>query len=116
MAITIEKARVSLLENYWLQREQFRREVYYLTMLHSKDELTEEGRVRLVSMKRAVEAMDNLYKELDDSYKTIIDMRFNEDDIAEWIEIADELNCSTQKVLRKRTLLMQRTATRIGIL
>lgn len=116
MVITIEKVRVSLLENYWLQREQFKREVHYLKILHSKNELSEEERVRLLSMERAIGVMDKVYNDVDDSYKTIIDMRFNKDDIAEWIEIADELNCSTQKVLRKRTHLMKITAAQIGIL
>lgn len=116
MTITIEKVRTTLLENYWLQREQFKREIHYLTLSHSTDELSEKDRVRLVSMKRAVDVMDSIYNSVDDSYKTIIDMRFNPDDVAEWIEIADELNCSTQKVLRKRTRLMEMTAAKVGIL
>lgn len=114
MTITIEKVRIALLENYWQQRNQFRNEIHYLSM--DPEELSEESKVRLVAMKQAIEAMDAIYDSVDDSYKTIIDMRFNPDDVAEWVEIADELNCSTQKVLRKRTCLMKKTAAKIGIL
>lgn len=65
-------------------------------------------------LKKVVDTIEQLYTELDNDLKTIVDFRYWSDDFYEWEEIADQLYMSRHKVLRKRNRLIQETAKRIG--
>ncbi len=61
------------------------------------------------NLKRIIKTVEDLYNELDD------DMRYwDTDGCYEWEDIADKLYISRHKVLRKRNILIDKTAERIG--
>lgn len=68
------------------------------------------------NLKQIVQAVELLYQESDEDTKTIVNMRYwdNENNCFEWEEIADKLYISRSKVLRKRNSLLDETAKRIG--
>lgn len=111
--MNLDKAALQTLERYWCQREEFERQVAFLSTV--QNELSDSELIRLRSMKFVTNAMKELYKNLDDSMKKIIDMRYQSDAL-DWIEIADQLNCSRQKVLNKRIVCMKKLAEKIGFL
>lgn len=67
-------------------------------------------------LQNIVHVIDKLYKELDHDQKTIVDMRYwdKEDNCYEWADVADKLYMSVHRVLRKRNLLIDETAKRLG--
>lgn len=66
-------------------------------------------------LKNIITNLEHMYKELDHDLKTIVDMRyFDSEQCYEWEEIADKLYMSRNKVLRKRNILIDKTAQRIG--
>lgn len=66
-------------------------------------------------LKNIITTLEQLYKELDHDQKTIVDMRyFDKRECYEWQHIADELYMSVQRVLRKRNMLIDETARRLG--
>ena len=67
------------------------------------------------NLKRIVGAIDNIYSSLEGDKKTIVDMRYwDAAGCYEWEDIAEELDISRNKVLRKRNLLIDKTAERLG--
>lgn len=68
------------------------------------------------NLKKITKAVNKLYSKSDDDIKTIVDMRYwdEEDNCFEWEEIADRLNMSRSKVLRLRNALLNQTAKEIG--
>ena len=70
---------------------------------------------RYQNIKRVINAIDHTYNTLDDDLKTIVNMRYwDKDDVHEWEDIAEVLFMSRNKVLRKRNLLVDKTAERLG--
>jgi len=67
------------------------------------------------NLKRIIKAVEDLYRDLDEDMRTIVDMRYwDKDGCYEWEDIADKLYISRHKVLRKRNILIDKTAERIG--
>lgn len=59
--------------------------------------------------------MEDLYSELDEDMRTIIDMRYwDKEGCYEWEDISDKLYISRHKVLRKRNIFFDKIAERIG--
>ena len=70
---------------------------------------------RYQHLKNIVNTIEQLYKDLDEEAKIIVDMRYwSTSEFFEWEEIADKLYMSRNKVLRKRNILIDETAKRIG--
>jgi len=66
-------------------------------------------------LKNIITTLEHLYKELDHDQKTIVDMRyFDKHEAYEWQHVADKLYMSVQRVLRKRNMLIDETAKRLG--
>lgn len=70
---------------------------------------------RYQHLKKTIDAIEGLYKELDDDLKTIVHMRYwDKEGCYEWEDVADKLYMSRNKVLRKRNVLIDKTAERMG--
>ncbi|WP_427108274.1 hypothetical protein [Lysinibacillus xylanilyticus] len=66
-------------------------------------------------LKNIITTLEQLYKELDHDQKTIVDIRyFDKHEAYEWSHVADKLYMSVQRVLRKRNMLIDETARRLG--
>lgn len=66
-------------------------------------------------LKNIITTLEQLYEELDHDQKTIVDMRyFDKQEAYEWQHVADKLYMSVQRVLRKRNMLIDETAKRLG--
>lgn len=66
-------------------------------------------------LKNIITTLEQLYKELDHDQKTIVEMRyFDKQEAYEWSHVADKLYMSVQRVLRKRNMLIDETAKRLG--
>lgn len=64
---------------------------------------------------KIVRAIEQTYASVDKDLQTIVDMRYwDKEGTYEWEDIADELYISRSKVLRKRNLLIDKTAERLG--
>lgn len=135
---TLSKHDIPKLEEYWIKHKENKRRLQFraweLTEQREPDENTgsssgiavskptEQKAVSLAddilynNLKTITKAIDRIYKESDDDLKTIVDMRYWDDDsnCYEWDEIADKLFMSRSKVLRKRNTLLDETAARIG--
>lgn len=135
---TLNKNDIPKLEEFWIKhkenkkRLQFRR--WELTEEREPDEntgcssgnsISKPTELKGVSLaddtlyqnlKTITKAVDAIYEESDEDLKLIVDMRYWDDELNcyEWEEIADKLFMSRSKVLRKRNLLLDETAKRIG--
>ena len=126
------------LEGYWSNLEQLKKDMRYREweLLHPYQETdanvggsrsnhtsdTTGNRATLLAedkeyqnLKNIVTTIENLYPELDDDQKIIVQMRYwDKKECYEWQHIADELYMSVQRVLRKRNNLIDETAKRLG--
>lgn len=68
------------------------------------------------NLKHIVQTVEAMYKDLDEDVKQIVHMRYwgDKNECYEWDEIAEALDYSRSKVLRKRNNLVDETAKRIG--
>lgn len=113
--MTLAKFEIEVLENYWVNYEENRKRVQ-----HRESELSQLGKnpaedAFIQRYTTITNAIKQLYSELDDDLKTIVDMRYwNPSGITEdWIIIADHLYMSRSKVLKKRKWLIEKTAKRV---
>ena len=124
-------------EKYWIDYEVYKKKLKYREweLLHPHNEQGElvGGRSNTISdttakkatvlandayyqnLKRIIKTVEDLYRDLDEDMRTIVDMRYwDKDGCYEWEDIADKLYISRHKVLRKRNILIDKTAERIG--
>ena len=134
---TLSRSEIQNIEKYWIEYEQYKKKLKYREweLLHPFNEGGElvGGRSNTISdttakkamkltndafyqnLKRIILTVEDLYKELDEDMRIIVDMRYwDKDGCYEWEEIADKLYMSRHKVLRKRNILIDKTAERIG--
>lgn len=134
---TLSRSEIQTIEKYWIEYEQYKKKLKYREweLLHPFNEGGElvGGRSNTISdttakkamkltndafyqnLKRIILTVEDLYKELDEDMRIIVDMRYwDKDGCYEWEEIADKLYMSRHKVLRKRNILIDKTAERIG--
>lgn len=126
------------IEHYWINHNDNKRQLKYREweLLNPHNELdmntgggrsgkismpTENKAVLLAGDKRyqnlqhIVNTIESMYAKLDHDLKTFVDMRYwDTDGCYEWENIADKLYMSRHKVLRKRNILIDKTAERIG--
>ena len=131
------KADLEKLEGYWINLNQLKKDMRFreweLLNPHQENEKNVGGKGSNISnptenkaiilaedreyqnLKSIIETIEKLFDELDEEQKVIVQMRYqNTKDCYEWQHIADELGMSVQRVLRKRKLLIDETAKRIG--
>lgn len=137
----LSRLEIQQIERYWITHEENRKQLRYLEweLLNPHNEAdtnigggksnkisnpTERKAIILAdnkkysNLKSIVEGIDKLYTELDEDLKTIVDMRYwdKEGYCYEWEDIADKLYMSRRKVLRKRNVLIDKTAEVIGFI
>lgn len=129
---------IQKIEHYWINHKDNKRQLKYreweLLNPHNDMEMntgagrsgkismpTENKAVLLAGDKRyqnlqhIVNTIESMYTKLDHDLKIIVDMRYwDTDGCYEWEDIADKLYMSRHKVLRKRNILIDKTAERIG--
>lgn len=128
---------IKKIEEYWINHEQNKKQLKYreweLLYPYQEEEriggissgnisnTTQQKAMALMqdafyqNLKKIVEAIEGLYTTLDSDSKTIVDMRYwCRNDFFEWEDIADKLYMSRHKVLRKRNMLLDKTAKAIG--
>lgn len=134
----LSRSEIQTIEKYWTDYEDYKKQLKYreweLLNPHNEEALNFNAKSSKISnpthnkaiilmndvyyqnLNRIVKTVEDIYKELDDDLKTIVDMRYwdNENNCYEWQHIADELYMSVQRVLRKRNALIDMTAKRIG--
>lgn len=134
---TLSRSDIQTIERYWIELEQNRKKLKYREweLLHPHNEGDEivGGRSNTISdttakkamllanddyyqyLKRIIKTVEDLYNELDEDMRTIVDMRYwDTDGCSEWEDIADKLYISRHKVLRKCNILIDKTAEKIG--
>lgn len=134
---SLSRSEVQTIEKYWIEYEVYKKKLKYREweLLHPHNEQGElvGGRSNTISdttakkatvlandayyqnLKRIIKTVEDLYRDLDEDMRTIVDMRYwDKDGCYEWEEIADKLYISRHKVLRKRNILIDKTAERIG--
>ncbi|WP_409370325.1 transcriptional regulator [Lysinibacillus sp. 38-6] len=134
---SLSRSEVQTIEKYWIDYEVYKKKLKYREweLLHPHNEQGElvGGRSNTISdttakkatvlandayyqnLKRIIKTVEDLYRDLDDDMRTIVDMRYwDKDGCYEWEDIADKLYISRHKVLRKRNILIDKTAERIG--
>ena len=133
----LSDAQCKLIEEYWSDIDEYRKTLKFreweLTDNPTTDTNIGGGKANIISdptarkavllaederyqnIKRIINAIDHTYKTLDDDLKTIVNMRYwDKDDVHEWEDIAAVLFMSRNKVLRKRNLLVDKTAEKLG--
>lgn len=111
MLATLTKLDLQMMEQYWTNHEENKKQLHFL----QSQPIAKKKPLKEQHLKDITEAIDAIYQNLDDDYKTIVQMRYwDSGEGSEWLEIADELFMSRSKVLRKRDFLMKQTAERIG--
>lgn len=134
---SLSRSEVQTIEKYWIDYEVYKKKLKYREweLLHPHNEQGElvGGRSNTISdttakkatvlandayyqnLKRIINTVEDLYRDLDEDMRTIVDMRYwDKDGCYEWEDIADKLYISRHKVLRKRNILINKTAERIG--
>lgn len=134
---SLSRSEVQTIEKYWIEYEVYKKKLKYREweLLHPHNEQGElvGGRSNTISdttakkatvlandayyqnLKRIIKTVEDLYRDLDEDMRTIVDMRYwDKDGCYEWEDIADRLYISRHKVLRKRNILIDKTAERIG--
>lgn len=104
----MKKHDITILEGYWTRYEELKKEME----LPDKN----DNQARKNNIKTIVEGLQHVYESAAEDIKTIIHMRYwdREDNHFEWADVADELDYSISKTLRKRTRLLEMTAKEIG--
>ena len=133
----LSDAQCKLIEEYWTDIDEYRKNLKFREWELMDNPITDTntggGKANTISdptarkaillaederyqnIKRIINAIDHTYNTLDDDLKTIVNMRYwDKDDVHEWDDIAEVLTISRNKVLRKRNLLVDKTAERLG--
>lgn len=135
---TLSRIDIQKIEEYWSNHETNKKQLKYREwelLTPYKDEevatgissggiskTTERKALALVedklyqNLQHIVQSIEKLYGEIDAETRTIVNMRYwdKEGNCFEWDDIAEKLSMSRSRVLRKRNLLVDDTAKRIG--
>ena len=133
----LSQAQNKLIEEYWMNIDDYRKKLKFreweLTENKTVDTNIGGGKSNRISdttgnkaillssdenyqhIQKIISAIEKTYSSLDEDMQTIVNMRYwDKDGVWEWEEIADKLYISRSKVLRKRNLLIDKTAERLG--
>ena len=135
----MERLDIQKIESYWINHDENKKRLKYREweLLHSRlnaDDLnanlrgnrisnpTEQKAAALTNdelyrnLNKIVQSIEQIYEQLDEDLKTIVNMRYwdKENNCYEWEDIADRLYMSRSKLLRKRNVIINLTAKKIG--
>ena len=112
----LEKYEVEVLENYWINFEENKMRMYHRESEFSQSGANSAEDAFIQRYKTITNAIDQIYSELDDDLKTIVDLRYwNPSGITEdWLIIANRLYMSKSKVLKKRKWLIEKLQNVLG--
>ena len=136
---TLSRSEIQIIERYWIQFDEYKKKLKYREweLLNEHEETdtniggsrssnisnpTERKAIILSEdklyqkLKDIVKTIEEIYCQLDQDLKTIVDMRYwdREKNCYEWEDIADRLYMSRNKVLRKRNALIDETAKKLA--
>lgn len=135
---TLTRIDIQKIEEYWMNHEANKKQLKFreweLLNPHKETEVdtgisgggisntTQQKAFLLVedklyqNLKHIIKVVEDMYTDLDEETRIIVEMRYwdKEGSCYEWEEIADKLFMSRHKVLRKRNMLIDETAKRIG--
>ncbi|MFC9540816.1 YozE family protein [Lysinibacillus sp. NPDC056959] len=113
--VRLEKYEIEVIENYWIDIEEIKKRVKHreYEVLQSGENPAENAFIERHTT--IINGIEQLYNELDEDLKTIVDMRYwnPSGEIEDWLIIADRLYMSRNQVLKKRKWLIEKTAERI---
>ena len=135
----MERLDIQKIESYWINHDENKNRLKYreqelLHSRHNADDLnanlrgnrisnpTEQKAAALTNdelyrnLNKIVQSIEQIYEQLDEDLKTIVNMRYwdKENNCYEWEDIADRLYMSRSKLLRKRNVIINLTAKKIG--
>ena len=133
----LSQAQCKTIEEYWTNIDDYRKQLKFreweLTENRTVDENIGGGKANRISdptaakaatliqddryqnYSKIIHAIEQTYSSVDEDLRTIVNMRYwDKNDVYEWEDIADKLYISRSKVLRKRNLLIDKTAERLG--
>ena len=135
----MERLDIQKIESYWINHDENKKRLKYrewelLHSRHNADDLnanlrgnrssnpTEQKAAALTNdelyrnLNKIVQTIEQIYEQLDEDLKTIVNMRYwdKENNCYEWEDIADRLYMSRSKLLRKRNVIINLTAKKIG--
>lgn len=135
----MERLDIQKIESYWINHDGNKKRLKYrewelLHSRHNADDLnanlrgnrisnpTEQKAAALTNdelyrnLNKIVQSIEQIYEQLDEDLKTIVNMRYwdKENNCYEWEDIADRLYMSRSKLLRKRNVIINLTAKKIG--
>ena len=133
----LSQAQCKTIEEYWTNIDDYRKQLKFreweLTENRTVDENMGGGKANRISdptaakaatliqddryqnYSKIIRAIEQTYETVDEDLRTIVNMRYwDKNDVYEWEDIADKLYISRSKVLRKRNLLIDKTAERLG--
>ena len=133
----LSDAQCKLIEEYWTEIDDYRKQLKFREWELTDNPITDTniggGKSNIVgnpterkaillaederyqNYKRIINAIESTYANLDSDLKTIVDMRYwDKENAYEWDDIAAVLVMSRNKVLRKRNLLVDKTAEKLG--
>lgn len=128
---------IQKLEDYWINLSKYKKELKFreweLLNPHQAEEqvgsrsgkisdttgnrallLVSDGRYQ--SLEKIIKAIEKVYNNSDDDMKVIIQMRYwdKDNNCYEWQHIGDQLYMSVQRVLRKRNIILDQTASELN--
>ena len=135
----MERLDIQKIESYWINHDENKKRLKYrewelLHSRHNADDLnanlrgnrisnpTEQKAAALTNdelyrnLNKIVQSIEQIYEQLDEDLKTIVNMRYwdKENNCYEWEDIADRLYMSRSKLLRKRNVIINLSAKKIG--
>ncbi|MER2111180.1 MAG: transcriptional regulator [Solibacillus isronensis] len=133
----LSQAQNKLIEEYWMNIDDYRKKLKFREweLIENKTVDTNIGggksnrisdttgnKAILLSSdenyqhtQKIINAIEKTYLSLDEDMKIIVNMRYwDKEGVYEWEDIADKLYISRSKVLRKRNLLIDKTAEKLG--
>ncbi|MGG2110975.1 hypothetical protein ABFY60_10715 [Lysinibacillus pakistanensis] len=114
--MTLAKFEIDVLSGYWKNYDANKQRMKHREHDCETNGLNSSEDVFLQRISIITNAIETIYKEVDEDLKTIIEMRYwSEDGLAsDWEVIADRLFISRNKVLKLHKWLINKTAERIG--
>lgn len=108
----LSKIDIQKIEEYWKGHEANKQKLKSL----EQDSLATVDEMLYSNLKNITQSIDLLFPTLDEDLQTIVNMRYWDinNNCYEWEEIADTLFISRYKAMRKRDVLIDKTASLIG--
>ncbi|AMO32505.1 hypothetical protein J2D69_17805 [Lysinibacillus sphaericus] len=112
----LAKFEIDVLSSYWKNYKANKHRMKQREHEYGNSGLDSSEDIFLQRISIITNAIESIYKEVDEDLKTIIDMRywFKDGLASDWEVIADRLFISRNKVLKLHNWLIYKTAKRVG--